>query len=343
MINDILLRTVRGEHTERKPVWLMRQAGRILPQYRRLSEQAGSFLTMVKTPEIACEVTLQPVDELEVDAAIIYSDILVIPEAMGLPYQMEKNKGPVFSNTIKSRIDVDSLQIADEEGVKYTIEAIRLVKSAIKNKLPLIGFAGAPWTIFAYMVEGSGSKTFSLAKKMLYTEPQLSHLLLDKITKSTINYLQAQVKAGADLIQIFDSWAGILSPQQYTEFALPYISQICNAIENTPVTIFAKGAFYALYQISGLSCDVIGLDWTISPIFARQQTGTQITLQGNLDPCVLYANQDTIRNETLKMLNQFGSKRHIVNLGHGVYPDTPLDGVKCFIDTVKNFRCIENN
>jgi len=321
----------------------MRQAGRILPQYRRLSEKTGSFLTMVKTPEIACEVTLQPVDELEVDAAIIYSDILVIPEAMGLPYQMEKNKGPVFSNTIKSRIDVDSLQIADEEGVKYTIEAIRLVKSAIKNKLPLIGFAGAPWTIFAYMVEGSGSKTFSLAKKMLYTEPQLSHLLLDKITKSTINYLQAQVKAGADLIQIFDSWAGILSPQQYTEFALPYISQICNAIENTPVTVFAKGAFYALYQISGLSCDVIGLDWTISPIFARQQTGSQITLQGNLDPCVLYANQHTIRNETLKMLNQFGPKRHIVNLGHGVYPDTPLDGVKCFIDTVKNFRCIENN
>jgi len=313
----------------------MRQAGRILPQYRRLSEQVGSFITMVQTPEIACEVTLQPIDELGVDAAIIYSDILVIPEAMGLPYKMEKNKGPVFMRTIQSAQDVEQLRIADEEGVKYTIDAIKLVKSALNNKIPLIGFAGAPWTIFAYMVEGSGSKTFSLSKRMLYTEPVLSHKLLHKITQSTIHYLQAQIKAGADIVQLFDSWAGILSPQQYNTFALPYIAQICKAMGETPVTVFAKGAFFALKQLAAMNCSVIGLDWTITPQFARQEIGTQKTLQGNLDPCVLYADKAYIRRATLTMLQEFGPKGHIVNLGHGVYPDTPLDGVKCFIDTVK--------
>jgi len=336
--NDLLLRVARGEVAERKPVWLMRQAGRILPQYRKLSEQVGNFITMVKTPEIACEVTLQPVDELGVDAAIIFSDILVIPEAMGLPYEMEKNKGPVFPKVITSAADIDQLRIADESGVGYTIEAIKLVKRELHQKIPLIGFAGAPWTIFAYMVEGSGSKTFTHAKSMLYAQPQLAHRLLHKITQSTIHYLKAQIQAGADLVQIFDTWAGILSPQQYRQFALPYISQICAAMGQTPVTVFAKGAVFALQDIARIPCNVVGLDWTIDRRYARQVTGNKVALQGNLDPCVLFADKTVIEKETKQMLAEFGPIGHIVNLGHGVYPDTPLDGVKCFIDTVKSYQ-----
>lgn len=316
----------------------MRQAGRILPQYRRLSERVGSFKTMVQTPDIACEVTLQPIEELDVDAAIIFSDILVIPEAMGLPYEMEKNKGPVFPATIGTAADVDRMIIAGEEGVDYTVKAIKLVKSALNNTIPLIGFAGAPWTIFAYMVEGSGSKTFTLSRSMLYNRPEMAHALLHKITQSTINYLKAQVSAGADVVQLFDTWAGILSPQLYTRFSMPYLQQICSALQPTPVIVFAKGAFFALSEIAQLSCAGMGLDWTISPKFARDMAGNNITLQGNLDPCVLYAELPFVQKATLQMLQDFGPNRHIVNLGHGVYPDTPLDAVKCFINTVKQYK-----
>lgn len=233
--------------------------------------------------------------------------------------------------------DVEQLRVADgENDIDYTIKAIRLTKAALNFQIPLIGFAGCPWTLFAYMVEGSGSKTFSKAKRMLFVDPKLSHALLQKITDSTISYLQAQVKAGADVIQVFDSWAGILAPDQYREFSLPYIRQICEAITEVPVTVFAKGAFFALTDIGQLPCATVGLDWNMDPIESRKQIGNNKTLQGNLDPCVLYADHATIVRETRKMLTDFGSTRHIVNLGHGVYPDTPLDGVKCFIDTVKS-------
>ncbi len=336
--NDLLLRAARGEKTERTPVWLMRQAGRILPQYRAVRESVSGFIELATTPELAAEVTIQPVDILGVDAAIIFSDILVIPEAMGLPYEMVEKRGPHFPNTIQSVADLAKLHVADPEtDLGYVLEAIKIVKKELAGRVPLIGFAGAPWTIFAYMVEGSGSKTFSKAKKMLYTDPELSHQLLQKITDSTIQYLQAQIQYGADLVQIFDSWAGILSPNQYRVFSLPYIAQICDAITNAPKTVFAKGAFFALAEMRSLNCETIGLDWNMDIQETRALVGPQKTLQGNLDPCVLYASFDTIRKETENMLRSFGPERHIANLGHGVYPDTDPEKVKCFIETVKAF------
>lgn len=337
--NDLLLRAARGERTERVPVWMMRQAGRILAEYRAVREKAGSFIKLATTPELAAEVTLQPVDLLGVDAAIIFSDILVVPEAMGLPYEMEEKRGPVFPNVIKTMADIEQLHIAEpEEHLKYVLDAIKITKQALNGRVPLIGFAGAPFTIFCYMTEGKGSKTFSVAKKALYANPDFSHALLQKITDSTIAYLKAQVAVGANLIQIFDSWAGILSPEQYRLFSLPYIKQICDALAslNVPVTVFAKGAFFARQEIGQLNCAVVGLDWNMDAAESRALIPTK-TLQGNLDPCVLYADKAQIRQEVANMIKTFGTQRYIANLGHGVYPDTDPDKVRCFIDTVKSY------
>ncbi len=336
--NDLLIKAAKGLDVSRPPIWLMRQAGRVLPEYRATRSKAKNFLDFVKNPELACEVSIQPVDILGVDAAIIFSDILVIPEAMGLPYQMIESKGPWFENTIKTKFDVDALKIADANDLNYVIKAIELTKKELNNRVPLIGFAGAPFTIFAYMIEGSGSKTFSKAKQFLYTQPELAHQLLDKITQSTIHYLKAQVEAGADLIQIFDSWAGVLTEQMFYEFSLNYISKICNAISSlVPVTIFAKDAHYAIEEISKTSCSVIGLDWTINPTIARQQAQHK-TLQGNVDPCLLYADEKKIISETQIMLNDFGKQKYICNLGHGLYPDIDKEKVKFFVDFVKNYN-----
>ena len=336
--NDLLIKAAKGLEVSRPPIWLMRQAGRVLPEYRATRSKAKNFLDFVKNPELACEVSIQPVDILGVDAAIIFSDILVIPEAMGLPYQMIEAKGPWFENTIKTKFDIDALKIADANDLNYVIKAIELTKKELNNRVPLIGFAGAPFTIFAYMIEGSGSKTFSKAKQFLYTQPELAHQLLDKITQSTIHYLKAQVEAGADLIQIFDSWAGVLTEQMFYEFSLNYISKICNAISSlVPVTIFAKDAHYAIEEISKTSCSVIGLDWTINPTIARQQ-GINKTLQGNVDPCLLYADEKKIISETQVMLNAFGKQKYICNLGHGLYPDIDKEKVKFFVDFVKNYN-----
>ncbi|WP_439558299.1 uroporphyrinogen decarboxylase [Dyadobacter sp.] len=338
--NDLLLRAARGEKMERTPVWMMRQAGRILAEYRAVREKAGSFIKLATTPEMAAEVTLQPVDLLGVDAAIIFSDILVIPEAMGLPYEMIEQRGPVFPATVHSMQDLEKLHIAEPEtDLKYVLDAIKLTKQGLENRVPLIGFAGAPFTIFCYMTEGKGSKTFSVAKKHLYADPEFSHTLLQKITDSTIAYLKAQVVAGANLVQIFDSWAGILSPEQYRVFSLPYIKQICDAINEVPVTVFAKGAFFARKEISELSCDVVGLDWNMDIRESRELIPNK-TLQGNLDPCVLYASYDQIRIEVKKMLEQFGTQKYIANLGHGVYPDTDPDKVRCFIESVKEYSSL---
>ncbi|MEW6469618.1 MAG: uroporphyrinogen decarboxylase [Bacteroidota bacterium] len=337
--NDLLLRAARCEKTERTPVWLMRQAGRVLPEYRKVRERAGDFISFVKDPELAAEVTVQPVDLLGVDAAIIFSDILVIPEAMGLPYKMIEAKGPWFENTVRSQADADRLKIAEEGDLAYVMDAIRLAKRELDGRVPLIGFAGAPWTIFAYMTEGSGSKTFSRAKRMLYTEPALSHALLEKITRSTIAYLHAQVKAGADLVQLFDSWAGVLSPEMYSTFALPYIARICDALsKQVPVTVFAKDAYFARAALGQTSCCVIGLDWTMDISESRELIGWNKALQGNADPCLLYSDLKTIKKETEKMLRAFGPLHHIANLGHGLYPDIEKDKVRCFVDTVKEFR-----
>lgn len=336
--NDLILKAAKGEETDRTPIWLMRQAGRILPEYRAVREKLSGFIELVKTPELAAEVTIQPVDILGVDAAIIFSDILVIPEAMGLPYQMIESKGPWFENTIKTESDLAKIHIALDEDYYYMPEAIAVTRKALNGRVPLIGFAGAPWTIFAYMVEGNGSKTFSKAKKMLYTNPRLSHQLLEMITQSTINYLKAQIKAGADMVQLFDSWAGILSPEQYNLFSLQYIRNICDAITEVPVTVFGKGAFFARSEMGKLNCNSIGLDWNMDISESRLLIGPEKTLQGNMDPCMLYADYETIKIEAEKMLKAFGPNRHIANLGHGLYPDLDKDKVKFFIDCVKSYR-----
>lgn len=336
--NDLLLRAARGQDVERAPVWLMRQAGRVLPEYRATRARARNFVEFVKSPELAAEVTIQPVDLLGVDAAIIFSDILVIPEAMGLPYQMIEAKGPWFEHTVKNQADIERLKVADAGDLDYVMQALRLTKKQLDGRVPLIGFAGAPWTLFAYMIEGSGSKTFSKAKQFLYTQPVLAHLLLDKITDSTINYLKGQVEAGADLLQLFDSWAGVLSESMYYEFSLRYISRICDALSPlVPVTVFAKDAHYAVNEIAGTSCSSIGLDWTMDPAKARAAAGNK-TLQGNADPCLLYAGEDKIVEETSKMLRAFGKQRYICNLGHGLYPDLDKEKVKLFVDLVKGFK-----
>lgn len=337
--NDLLLRTIRGEQTERTPVWLMRQAGRILPEYRAVRDALSNFIELVQTPERAAEVTIQPVDLLGVDAAIIFSDILVIPEAMGLPYKMVENKGPYFPETVRTENDLKRLSVADiSENLAYTPEAIKLVKKELDGRVPVIGFAGAPWTIFAYMVEGTGSKTFSKARAMLYNRPDMAHQLLQMITDSTIAYLKAQIQAGADLVQIFDSWAGILPESHYNHFSLPYIARICDAITEVPVTVFAKGAYASLHVMRNLSCQTIGLDWNMDIAASRKIIGHDKTLQGNLDPAVLYADFKEIRKLTADMLDTFGPQRHIANLGHGVYPDIDPDKVRCFIEAVKEHR-----
>ena len=337
--NDIVLRAARGEKTERSPVWLMRQAGRILPEYRAVRAKLSGFIELVETPEFAAEVTIQPVDLLGVDAAIIFSDILVIPQAMGCPYQMIESKGPWFENTIRDESALSRLRIADPgSDLKFVTDAIRLTKKELNGRVPLIGFAGAPWTIFAYMTEGSGSKTFSVARRMLYAQPQFSHRLLEMITESTIAYLKAQIEAGADMVQIFDSWAGVLGPEQYSEFSLKYIRTISEAITEVPVTVFAKGAGFALREMSSLPCRTIGLDWQMDIRESRSILGDQFTLQGNADPCLLYAPEEIIQKGVEDMLSAFGDKPHIANLGHGLYPDTNPDKVRFFIQAVKNYR-----
>ncbi|MBS1646161.1 MAG: uroporphyrinogen decarboxylase [Bacteroidetes bacterium] len=336
--NDLLLRAAQGEKVERVPVWLMRQAGRVLPEYRAVRSRAKNFIDFVKNSEMAAEVTVQPVTILGVDAAIIFSDILVIPEAMGLPYQMIESKGPWFEKTIVSQADADALRITDGSNLKYVYNAINLAKKELQNSVPLIGFCGAPWTLLAYMVEGSGSKTFSKAKKMLYTQPKLAHQVLEKITQSSINYLKLQVEAGANLIQIFDSWAGVLSPEMHQEFSLRYMSWISDELgKKVPVTIFAKDAHFALPNIKNTSCSVVGLDWSINPVEARKILGASKVLQGNADPCLLYANLEVIEQQTKKMLSVFGNEKYIANLGHGLYPDTEKEKVKFFVDCIKKY------
>ena len=335
--NDLIIRAAKGQEVERVPVWMMRQAGRILPEYRKVREVAGSFIKLATTPEMAAEVTIQPVDILGVDAAIIFSDILVVPEAMGLPYEMIEAKGPNFPTTIQSHDDLKGLNTTSAiDNLGYVFDALDIVKKELSGRVPLIGFAGAPFTIFCYMVEGKGSKTFSKAKKIMFTDPELSHSLLQKITDTTIAYLKTQILHGADLVQIFDSWAGILSPQQYREFSLPYISQICDAINEAPVTVFAKGAFFAREEIGKTACNTVGLDWNMDIEESRKLIPNK-TLQGNLDPCVLYASFGEIEKQTREMIKTFGTQKYIANLGHGVYPDTDPEKVKCFIETVKSY------
>jgi len=342
--NDLLLKALRGEIVERPPVWMMRQAGRYLPDYIRLRDKYD-FFTRVQTPELACEITLQPVDQVGVDAAIIFSDILVIPQAMGVEVLMEEGKGPLLPRTIKTQKDIDSLNTgAVELQLKYVLDALTLTKRELNGRVPLIGFAGAPWTILCYMVEGKGSKTWDKAKQFAYTEPELAHALLQKITDITIDYLKAQVRAGADTVQIFDSWAGSLSPEDFKIFAQPYLVQITDALNaHAPVILFPKGSWYALKELSESSASGIGIDWSITPQFARELTNNNITLQGNFDPAKLLAPIPQIKKWVREMIDGFGPRKYIANLGHGITPNVPVDHAKAFVEAVKEYESVMSN
>ena len=338
--NDLILRAARKQPIERTPVWFMRQAGRYLPEYRAV-RQNHDFLTMCKTPELAAEVTVQPVDLIGVDAAIIFSDILVIPEAMGMSLEMVETKGPVFHNPVRSISDIKNLTIADANSdLRYVMDAIRLTKQRLDNRVPLIGFSGAPWTLMTYMVEGKSSKDFRYTKEMIFNRPADAHRLLKDLSFAVTDYLIAQVEAGADMVQIFDSWASALSPHHYEEYGLQYIEFIVDALKvlDVPVIVFAKGANHALLKLADSGAHVVGLDWTISLDEAKNMIGKKVSLQGNMDPCMLYASPEIIEKEVIRLLGQFGSgSGHIFNLGHGILPDVNPLHAKAFVDAVKKY------
>ncbi|PSL31860.1 uroporphyrinogen decarboxylase [Chitinophaga ginsengisoli] len=336
--NDLLLRALRGETTERVPVWMMRQAGRYLPDYIKLREKY-SFFERCMNPELATEITVMPVHQVGVDAAIIFSDILVVPQAMGMEVQLIEKIGPVLPDPVKGADDLKKLRVPDvKDTLNYVFEALALTKKTLDGAVPLIGFAGAPWTLLCYMVQGKGSKTFDSAKAFCYQQPEVAHQLLQMITDTTIAYLKEQVKAGADCIQLFDSWGGLLSPQDFELLSLQYMRQIVAALKDVcPVTVFAKGAWFALEEMAATGANCLGIDWCIQPVRARQFAGSNVTLQGNFDPAKLLAPIPEIKKAVKEMLNGFGKHRYIANLGHGILPNVPVDHAKAFIETVKEF------
>jgi uroporphyrinogen decarboxylase len=336
--NDLLLRALQGETLERPPVWMMRQAGRYLPDYRKIRAKYG-FFERCQTPELVCEITLQPVDQVGVDAAIIFSDILVVPQAMGMEVQLVESVGPLLPQPLRSLSDVEKLEMPDvEEKLGYVFDALRLTKKELDNRVPLIGFAGAPWTLLCYMVQGKGSKTFDEAKAFCFTQPKAAHKLLQMLTDMTISYLKNQVKAGADVVQIFDSWGGLLSPADFETFSLQYIRQIVAALKNDcPTIVFAKGAWFALEEMSKMGASGLGIDWCISPQQARAWAGDNVTLQGNFDPAKLLMPIPEIRQAVHEMIDAFGTTRYIANLGHGILPNIPVENAKAFVDAVKEY------
>jgi len=337
--NDLLLRALKGETVERPPVWMMRQAGRFLPDFRILREKYD-FFTRCRTPELATEITIMPVKQVGVDAAILFSDILVIPQAMNIHVEMKPKFGPWVPNPIRSQKDVDNVIVPDVNvALDYVMKAIKLTKQELNDEVPLLGFAGSPWTILCYVVQGQGSKTFDLAKEFCFTNPIAAHQLLQKITDTTIAYLKAKVKAGVDAVQIFDSWGGMLAPADYQEFSWQYINQIIEALKDeAPVIAFGKGCWFALEEMSNSNAAALGIDWTIKPQLARTLTHNKITLQGNLDPAKLLCAIPEIKKMTNQMITNFGKDKYIVNLGHGILPNTSVDHAKAFIDTVKEFK-----
>jgi len=337
--NDLLLRTLRGEKTERTPVWMMRQAGRYLPDYRVLREKY-SFFERCQNPELATEITIQPVEQVGVDAAIIFSDILVVPQAMGMEVQLIESKGPLLPDPIKTEADLQRLIQPDvEERLGYVFDALRLTKKTLAGRVPLIGFAGAPWTLLCYMVQGKGSKTFDEAKAFCYTQPKTAHRLLQMITDTTIAYLKGQVAAGADVVQIFDSWGGLLGPDDFEQLSLQYIRQIVAALKDDVLTIlFAKGAWHGLESMAATGAHGLGIDWCIRPQMARKLAGPRVALQGNFDPAKLLSPIPVIEREVRMMLDEFGGTRHIANLGHGILPNVPVEHAIAFVETVKNYQ-----
>ncbi len=337
--NDLFLRALKGETVERPPVWMMRQAGRYLPEFIALREKYD-FFTRCQTPEIAAEITLQPIRRISPDAAILFSDILVVPQAMGIEVLMKENIGPFLPNPIRTPKDVDNVIVPNiDETLGYVMDAIKLTKQMLNDEVPLIGFAGSPWTIFCYAVQGQGSKNFDKAKAFCFMEPVAAHLLLQKITDTTIFYLKEKVKAGADAVQVFDSWGGMLSPQDYNEFSWQYIEQIVNALAyDAPVIVFGKGCWFALNDMGKSRASALGVDWTCSPRNARYLSGGNITLQGNFDPSRLLSPIPVIKKMVHEMITEFGKDKYIANLGHGILPNIPVDHAKAFVDAVKEYR-----
>lgn len=339
--NDLLLRAARGEPTERIPVWIMRQAGRYLPEYRAVREK-HDFFEVCRTPELAAKVTLQPVERFPLNAAIIFSDILVIPQALGLEVQMIPGKGPHFPKPLQKPADLTRLEIPDiDDKLDYVFEALTLTRHRLQGRVPLIGFAGAPWTLMAYMTEGGGSKHFATAKTWLYEYPEAAGELLQQITDAVVDYLIGQVRAGAQVLQVFDSWAGILTPNAFQEMSLPYLRQIADQVKqrcpDVPLIVFAKGAHYALEVLADTRYDVISVDWTISPQQAHRRVNGRTALQGNLDPCILYASPAVIRREVREMIEAFGHRAYIANLGHGMHPDHDPEHVRAFVQAVHEY------
>lgn len=336
--NDLFLRALKGEEVPRPPVWMMRQAGRYLPEYMELRKKYD-FFTRIRTPEMAAEITIQPVDIVGVDAAILFSDILTVPLAMGVDVQMIPGKGPYLPDVTDTSEKVEKLQTGDAaiEELQYVFDAMAETKKELKNRVPLIGFAGSPWTILCYMVQGEGSKNFDRAKKFCFENPKAAQSLLQKITDITIVYLKEQIKAGANAVQVFDSWGGLLSPTDYETFSLQFMRQITEAVTEAPVILFGKGCWFAYEEMAKTNAAALGVDWTVSPETARQLAGDSITLQGNFDPLRLLSPIDDITRLTHEMIDAFGVQKYIVNLGHGIVPNIPVPHAKAFIDAVKSY------
>lgn len=339
MKNDLFLRALRGEEVQRPPVWMMRQAGRYLPEFMAIKEKYD-FFTRCRTPELASEITMQPIRRFGMDAAILFSDILVIPQAMNIEVQMKPDFGPYLPKPVRDKKGLDQVIVPDvDQSLDYVMKAIMATKEMLNDEIPLIGFAGSPWTILCYVVQGQGSKNFDKAKEFCFTQPELAHELLNRITITTIAYLKAKVKAGVDVVQIFDSWGGMLSPVDYQEFSWKYINQIIEALKDqAPVIAFGKGCWFALQEMAKSNAAAIGVDWTISAQNARYLTGGQKTLQGNFDPSRLLSPPNIIKKMVDQMIRDFGKDKYIVNLGHGILPNIPVDHAKAFIDAVKTYN-----
>lgn len=337
--NDLFLKALKGETVERPPVWMMRQAGRYLPDFMKLKEKYD-FFTRCRTPELATEITVMPIHQVGTDAAILFSDILVVPQAMNVEVQMKDGIGPWLPHPIRSQKDVDQVIIPNvEEELGYVLDAVKMTKQALNDEVPLIGFAGSPWTILCYMVQGQGSKNFDKAKAFCFQQPVAAHTLLQKITDTTIAYLKAKVVAGVDAVQVFDSWGGMLSPVDYQEFSWKYIQQIIDALKDEiPVIAFGKGCWFALKEMGQSGAAALGVDWTCSAVNARYLSGGKITLQGNFDPSRLLSPPAEIKKMVTQMINEFGKDRYIANLGHGILPNIPVENALAFVEAVKEYK-----
>ena len=343
--NDRYLRALLKQETDTTPVWIMRQAGRYLPEYRATRQQAGSFLDLCKNPELACEVTLQPLRRFELDAAILFSDILTIPDAMDLGLYFSTGEGPKFERPLRTHADIDKLFVPDPaDSLRYVTDAVTLIRQELDGLVPLIGFSGSPWTLATYMIEGGGSKDYHHCKGMLYGDPKSLHRILEVTAQAVVVYLNAQIEAGAQSVMVFDTWGGVLSPEAYEEFSLRYMQQIVDQVsrehdgKTIPITLFTKGGGQWLEKIAATGCNAVGLDWTISIDEARQRIGNDVALQGNLDPNVLYASPDLIRQHARTLIEKFGpNPGHVFNLGHGIHQTVDPDHLKVLVDAVHEF------